>query len=140
MPSIETDYPPLTDQHVLNAFKGSGITLGEVMHLGCLLDIPRAEMEVLKLEQRANPAMCAMLTIHEWKKRDPECVNLHYAYKRLHEVLQACKLNCIIPHLHSLDASKNIGLFIQYHTLYYQSFTVYRLGKDYAEASSSKVY
>ena len=70
--SLYTDkkYPPLTEQHVLNAFKGSGITIGQVMKLGLLLDIPRDEMEAIKLEQRDDPAMCAVLTINKWQKKD----------------------------------------------------------------------
>ena len=112
--SLYTDkkYPPLTEQHVLNAFKGSGITIGQVMKLGLLLDIPRDEMEAIKLEQRDDPAMCAVLTINKWQKKDPRCEDLHYAYERLENALRQCHQNHIIPRLHNLNECKEIGLFM----------------------------
>ena len=93
--SLYTDemHPPLTEQHVLNAFKGSGITIGQVMKLGILLDIPRDKMEVIKLEQRDDPVMCAVLTINKWQKQDPQCEDLQYSYKRLENALRQCHQN-----------------------------------------------
>lgn len=85
--------------------------MDQVMQIGILLDIPRDELEILQLEQRANPVMCAMLTIHKWKKLDPECEDLQYAYKRLEEVLRECHLNKIIPRLHSFNECEEIGLY-----------------------------
>ena len=46
------------------------------MNVGLLLDIPRDKMEVIKLEQRDDPVMCAVLTINKWQKRDPQCEDL----------------------------------------------------------------
>ena len=114
--SLYTDemHPPLTEQHVLNAFKGSGITIGQVMKLGILLDIPRDKMEVIKLEQRDDPVMCAVLTINKWQKQDPQCEDLQYSYKRLENALRQCHQNHIIPRLHNFNECKEIGLFMTF--------------------------
>lgn len=102
------NYPPLTDRHVYNAFKSSGVSIGQVMQLASLLNIPRDERESLQLQQRTDPATCAMLTIHQWKKQDP--LPLQSAYERLDAVLTDCHLNNVKRRLHSLNQCNEIGI------------------------------
>lgn len=78
------------------------------MHLASLLNIPRDVRESLQLQQRTDPATCAMLTIHEWKNQDP--LPLQSAYERLDAVLIDCHLNNVKRRLHSLDQCNEIGM------------------------------
>ena len=78
------------------------------MQLASLLNIPRDERESLQLQQRADPATCAMLTIHQWKKQDP--LPLQSAYERLDAVLTDCHLNNVKHRLHSLNQCNEIGM------------------------------
>ena len=93
--------PELTDQHILSIFLASGITIGQVNHLGILLGLSRDQLAHLRSEDPNHPAWYAMVTVRMWLEK--ESLSLKQSYKELEGKLCQCHLNSIVPRLYGKE-------------------------------------
>ena len=103
----EGNLPELTDQHILSVFLASGITNGQVNHLGILLGLSRDQLAHLRSEDPNHPAWYAMVTVRMWL--DKESLSLKQSYKELEGKLCQCHLNSIVPRLYGKERYTAIG-------------------------------